>query len=181
MDLSNLEVSFVFLEGWLQQWSYLCWSWAACSTGLINSSVLQGWSIKKGCPSRGCSWHTDTEQVRGVSLIMQQWAPSFLRLPAEWLYSEDFPEVEAWSSSEKGPTPPLMTGSSPLTQWRTHKRTEHKRQTGILIKYWHGWKYDQNYPQFKLLRFFFSRENNENFWVRTVSLCLLINAFVNPK
>lgn len=139
------QLSIVFLERWIQQWSYLCWSWAACSTGLINSSVLQGCSIKKGWPSRGCSWHTDTEEVRGVSLmkmvIIQQMAPSFLLLPAEWLYSEDCPEVEAWSSDEQSPTPPLMTGSSPLTQQHTWKRTQHKRHTGVLTKYWHGPKY----------------------------------------
>ncbi len=46
--------------------TYVC-SWAACSTGLINSSVLQGWSIKKGWPSRGCSWHTDTERRSQMS------------------------------------------------------------------------------------------------------------------
>lgn len=116
-------------DEWIQQWSYLCCSWAVSITGRINSSVLQGWSMKKGWPSRGCSYHTHmymhvhthphttlSKACRMMMVIIKQRAASLLLVPAYWLYSVDCSEVWAWSLDEQSSTPPLMTGSSPLAR-----------------------------------------------------------------
>lgn len=91
---------------------YLTWS---CRTGLINSSVLQGWSIKKGWPSRGCSWKTHRHDWCFMFTVgkLGRWLHL---LPVDWWCWDDSSEEKVLNWDAQISTYPLMTGSSPLSQ-----------------------------------------------------------------
>lgn len=117
-------------------WLYLFWSWATCSTGLMNSCVLHGWSIKKGCASRGCS--CDTNILQFHRWRSWNWSP-WICLFHVYLQSDCIQRTPLQSTPEaRSDRAPQVLQWEALPIWRRKTAVTRPCQSS-LITFWHCW------------------------------------------